>query len=255
MTAFGVERPSLSTCRAEKLYGGMRSVNIVAVGRPTRDAVALTQDLRSQGHEVISVSNGTEALSRRFDADLMLLELDLPDMDGVTLCRAVRRTNDLPIITFAPQGDELSRILGLEAGADDCLTLPYRSSEIMARIESLMRRVNPSALGRTPIVTAGPLRIETASREVWVKDRRVDLTRMEFDLLLHLAQRPGSVISRQRLMVDIWKHPRSLPVSTMSTRTIDTHVSSLRSKLGAKEWITAIRGVGFRLGQVTAERS
>ncbi len=230
-------------------------MNLLIVGQTSTNTVGLAQDLRAQGHQVKQVERGIHALAESRDSDLMLLDLDLPDMDGVALCRTVRRLSDLPIISFAARDDELSRVLGLEAGADDCISVPWRIPEVTARIDSVMRRVNPSALSRTPSVTAGPLRIEAATREVWLDQRRIDLTRKEFDLLLHLAQRPGSVVSRRRLMIEIWKHPRSEPVSPVASRTIDTHVSSLRSKLGDKQWVTAIRGVGFRIGQAQAARS
>jgi DNA-binding response OmpR family regulator len=223
-------------------------MNIVMVGTPVSDTNVLTVELGSQGHRVTTFSTGAAVLGLRMDTDLMLLELELPDMDGLEVCRRVRQDSDIPIISFTRGGGELDRVLGLQAGADDCLDEPYRIEQVLARIESVMRRARPTVLARSAILTIGPLRIDVASREVRLDGRLIELTRKEFDLLLHLVRGSDTVISRQHLMTEIWHHPRAQTVSSRASRTVDTHVSSLRAKLGDRQWILTVRGIGFRLG-------
>jgi DNA-binding response OmpR family regulator len=199
--------------------------------------------LRRHGYEVDRVTTGAAALTVHRSADLVLLELDLPDLDGLEVCRGIRAAGDTPIIAVTHRGAELDRVLGLQAGADDYLVKPYGFRELLARIEAVMRRVRPR-IPRPRSITHGPLHVDPATRQVWLHDRPVSLTRKEFDFLHLLAAQPGTVVSRQQLMAKVWDYDEVNP-----SRTIDTHVSSLRSKLGESGWIVTVRGVGFKLGR------
>ncbi|ROQ66572.1 DNA-binding response OmpR family regulator [Streptomyces sp. 840.1] len=217
--------------------GGWR---ILIVESDAADALALEDGLRRQGHEVAAVDRGSVALEAHESVDLVLLDLELPDLDGLEVCKAIRSVSCVPLIVVTARGSELDRVLGLQAGADDYLVKPYGFRELMARIEAVMRRVRTQRrLGQA--IDHGPLHIDVNSREVSVDGREVGLTRKEFDLLCLLASHPDTVVSRKRLLQQVWG-------DSWSRRTVDTHVSSLRGKLGGSGWIITVRGVGFKLG-------
>ncbi|WP_406864145.1 response regulator transcription factor [Streptomyces solicamelliae] len=213
---------------------------VLVVESDTGQAETLARNLRRHGHDVDSVPTGGEALHAHEDADLILLDLELPDLDGLEVCRGIRTAGDTPIIAVTARGTELDRVLGLQAGADDYLTKPYGFRELMARMDAVMRRARPRTPAPSTIVH-GPLSIDQGSREVTLEGRRIPMTRKEFDLLCLLASHPDTVIPRKRLMQQIWG-------DSWSRRTVDTHVSTLRNKLGASTWVITVRGVGFRLG-------
>jgi DNA-binding response OmpR family regulator len=201
---------------------------------------ALARGLQRHGHRVDCAETGEQALKSYQDVDLVLLDLELNDLDGLEVCRTIRIACDIPIIAVTARGTELDRVLGLQAGTDDYVVKPYGFRELMARIDAVMRRVRPHrANGK--VLSHGPLRIDASSREVSVDGRRIDVTRKEFDLLCLLASQPDTVIPRKEIVHQVWG-------DTWSRRTVDTHVSSLRSKLGCSDWIITVRGVGFRLG-------
>ncbi|MFY1701308.1 MULTISPECIES: response regulator transcription factor [Micromonospora] len=215
-------------------------MRILVVENNLRDLEALTRGLQRHGHEVLQAGTGGAALTAYQDADLVLIDLELTDLDGLEVCRAIRGACDIPIIAVTARGTELDRVLGLQAGADDYMVKPYGFRELMARIEAVMRRVRPQRTNGN-VLLHGPLRIDASSREVSVHGRRVEVTRKEFDLLCLLASHPDTVIPRKQIMHQVWG-------DTWSRRTVDTHVSSLRNKLGCSNWIITVRGVGFRLG-------
>ncbi|WP_215453185.1 response regulator transcription factor [Streptomyces sp. ATCC 21386] len=200
----------------------------------------LIAQLRRHGHQPVGVTRGGAALQAYGDADLVLLALELPDLDGLEVCRAIRSASRVPVIIVTARHSELDCVLGLQAGADDYVTKPYGMRELMARIEAVMRRTRwqPSTVEE---IRHGSLRIDVNSREVTVDGVAVPLTRKEFDLLCLLASHPETVIPRKQLLHRVWG-------DTWSRRTVDTHVSSLRGKLGASGWIVTVRGVGFKLG-------
>jgi DNA-binding response OmpR family regulator len=204
----------------------------------------LTGDLRRYGHEVDHAATGAEALDAHHLADLVLLGLNLPDLDGLEVCRGIRAICDTPVITVTTRSTELDRVLGLQAGSDDYIVKPYGFRELLARMDAVMRRTRPRVALPQPL-EYGSLGIDPATREVRVQGQPVCLTRKEFDLLYLLAVQPRTVVSRQRIMADVWDYDS---VGVGSSRTLDTHVSSLRNKLGAAGWILTVRGVGFRLG-------
>ncbi|KRV49562.1 two-component system response regulator [Wenjunlia vitaminophila] len=226
-----------TTRRVPGLAGGQR---ILVVDSDADGAQSLVCRLRRHGHEARSVERGSVALHAYEDVDLVLLDLELPDLDGLEVCRAIRSVSSVPVIVVTARGSELDCVLGLQAGADDYVVKPYGFRELMARIEAVMRRaqVQPPAAKE---ISHGPLRIDVNSREVSLDGRRINLTRKEFDLLHLLASHPDTVISRKRLLQQVWG-------DSWSRRTVDTHVSSLRSKLGGSGWVVTVRGVGFKLG-------
>ncbi|HSV65544.1 MAG TPA: response regulator transcription factor [Mycobacteriales bacterium] len=208
-------------------------------------AHVLAGRLGRQGHEIDRAGSAQAALERYEQADLVLLDLDLPDLDGVEACRRIRARGGTPIITFT-SGTELDRVLTLQAGADDCLVKPYGFRELMARMDAVARRACSSV--RPPqVISLGFLHVDPRSRQVRLGDRTVDVTRKEFDLLYMLASAPEMVFSRKELMARVWADDWG-----MSSRTVDTHVSTLRNKLGNGDWIVTVRGVGYRLGSGAA---
>ncbi|GHH88030.1 response regulator transcription factor [Streptomyces capitiformicae] len=222
--------------------GSGQALRVLVVENERKAADTLTRGLRRHGHRVESVATGIKALQAHHGADLVLLDLDLPDLDGLEVCRGIRASADTPIIAVTARGTELDRVLGLQAGSDDYMVKPYGFRELMARIEAVMRRVRPRKPAEQ-VITHGPLCIDAGARETRLDGHRVELTRKEFDLLHLLASQPGAVFSRRQLMTQVWEDAWS-----SGGRTIDTHVSSLRGKLGSSSWIVTVRGVGFRLG-------
>ncbi len=203
---------------------------------------ALKEELVRCGQNVQAVASGREALDGGTDSDLVLLGLELSDLDGLEVCRVLRATRDTPVIAIGSHVSELDTVLALQAGADDYVARPYGFRELMARMEAVMRRAH--ACERTPeILERGPLSINVPKREVVFKGCVIKMTRKEFDLLLLLAMNPGTVVSREKILSQIWG-------GSWSRRTVDTHVSSIRSKLGDREWIVSIRGVGFMMAKI-----
>jgi DNA-binding response OmpR family regulator len=203
-------------------------------------AVPLVEGLARAGYSVERAATGTEALARVASADLVLLDLGLPDMDGSEVCRQVRKTSAVPIIIVSARGDESDRVLGLELGADDYLVKPFGLRELVARVRAVSRRAasDPDQL----LQRIGAVEIDRRTRRVTVDEREVALSRKEFDLLSLLGQDPGAVVSREQIMDEVWD-----PHWYGPTRTLDVHVASLRKKLGDPGLIETVRRVGFRL--------
>jgi DNA-binding response OmpR family regulator len=230
-----------------------RPLHVLVVQGDREYARFLATGLNRHGCKVFEAATGGGALQTYHTMDLVLLDLTLPDMDGLGVCRIIRATDDIPIIALAERATEAERILALRAGTDDCLNRPTSDTrELVARIEAVMRRIRPQP-GRPPsTLVRGALYINPTTREVWVDDRMVDLTRKEFELLYRLAERAGTVVSRQQLMQEIWGY--SLTTTRFASRTIDTHMNTLRRKLGSNDWIRTVRGVGFRFEEVASLR-
>ncbi|MGX6602123.1 response regulator transcription factor [Micromonosporaceae bacterium Da 78-11] len=225
---------------AQRAPGGSVGWRVMVVENDPMDREALTSGLRCRGHEVDSVETGGAALHACRDADIILLDLELPDLDGLEVCRGIRAASDVPMIAVTGWGTELDRVLGLQAGADDYVVKPYGFHELVARMDAVMRRVRPQ-VSAVHVVVHGDLSIDVNSRRVTVGGHDVELTRKEFDLLHLLASRPGTVVPRKQIMQHVWG-------DSWSRRTVDTHVSSLRNKLGRSDVIITVRGVGFRFG-------
>ena len=205
------------------------------------DAIAkpLAAGLEREGFDVIRVSNGEDALEAALP-DLVLLDLRLPGMDGTEVCRRLRARSDVPIIVVTAKGEEVDRVVGLELGADDYIVKPFGFRELLARIRAVMRRARPGT-DRAQI-HVGSLEIDVRGRRATIGDDPVNLTTKEFDLLALLASEPGDVVSRQRILREVWDTEWFGP-----TKTVDVHVASLRKKLGDPGWIETVRGIGLRL--------
>ncbi|MFJ8686748.1 response regulator transcription factor [Micromonospora wenchangensis] len=217
-----------------------------------RDQIAksLTEEVRLTGHEAVTVATSEAARHHYEECDLLLLDLNTPGVDGIQLCRWIRARCATPIIAFVDPESDVDRVVALQAGADDCMEKPCQLRELLARIEAVMRRLrcHRCAPGGDSSISVHGLCMNVSSRDVRVHGQSVELTRKEFDLLYHLANHPGSVLSRERLMAEVWGDPTPHAANSRSSRTIDTHVSSLRSKIGSG-WIRTVRGVGFQVGR------
>ena len=209
------------------------------------DAIAgpLAKGLAREGFEVDRVGTGAQALAAA-PADLVLLDLGLPDLDGYEVCRRLRAESEVPIIVITARGDEVDRVVGLELGADDYVVKPFGFRELVARIRAVSRRTAARGEGEAdPVLRSGPIEVDTRTRRVTVGGTEVDLTRKEFDLLALLALDPGATRTRDEILEEVWDAHWYGP-----TKTLDVHVASLRKKLGDPTLIETVRGVGFRLG-------
>ncbi|MDX3662128.1 response regulator transcription factor [Streptomyces sp. ID05-26A] len=202
-------------------------------------AESLTRGLSRYGFEVRWVRTGAEALVAG-DFALVLVDLGLPDMDGLDVCRELRARGDVPIIVISARSDEVDRVVGLEIGADDYVTKPFGVREVVARMRAVLRRVQPAQ--KEPEVAHGRVRIDRRGRRVHLDGGEVELTPKEFDLLAFLAEDPGAVFTREQIMEAVWDEHWFGP-----TKTLDVHVGVLRRKLGDAASLETVRGVGFRL--------
>ena len=209
-------------------------------------AASVIDGLVNANLEVDHVSTGSDAISKALnqDFDLILLDLGLPDMDGQDVCRSVRETSTTPIIVLSARSEEIDRVLALEFGADDYMVKPFGMRELVARIRAVARRVSPAESGSVAATqNIGALSIDRRSQKVFINGEDVYLTPKEFDLLAYLATDPGAVYRRNDIMNEVWDTNWY-----GTTKTVDAHVAALRKKLGNQDWIEAVRGVGFRLG-------
>ncbi|MFE5813352.1 response regulator transcription factor [Streptomyces sp. NPDC056479] len=206
-------------------------------------AGALTEVLYEHGHLPTRVRRGEEVLARHRQADVLLLDLGLPDLDGLEVLRKLRAVSRLPVVVLTARGDERSVVRGLRLGADDYLVKPVRLAELLARIEAVTRRAATPAAPATRTVRAGDVEVDLDARRVTVGGADVRLTTKEFAVLAALAARAGTAVSRQQLMDEVWGDAY-LAVS----RSLDVHLTQLRAKLGRPEVLTTIRGFGYRFG-------
>jgi two-component system, OmpR family, phosphate regulon response regulator PhoB len=204
--------------------------------------------LTRDGFRCRTAGTGAEALAhvRAATPDLVVLDLMLPEMTGLEVCRRLRAdptTAGVPIIMLTAKTDEVDRIVGLEMGADDYVAKPFSPKELVARVRAVLRRARPGEATRP--LAAGSVRLDTSRHLVTVGGRRVELTPKEFDLLHALLEAGGRVLSREHLLNRVWGYARA---DEIESRTVDVHIRRLRSKLGPEEHrITTIKGVGYRL--------
>lgn len=206
----------------------------------------LVEALTREGFVVEWVETGAQALGAG-RADLVLLDLGLPDLDGREVCRRLRASSSMPIIVLTARDDELERVLLLESGADDYVLKPFGFRELVARIRAVHRRSVPATVAKADVTTtpdgSGPtLVIDCRSRRVMLDGTEVDLTPKEFDLLLLLASEAGRAMARESIIEQVWDAHWWGP-----TKTLDVHIATLRRKLGDPRWITTLRGIGYRL--------
>jgi DNA-binding response OmpR family regulator len=225
-------------------------VVLVEDSEAVRDALAAA--LRAAGYRVMAAGTGAAALeavtgpdATSDPPDLVLLDLGLPDLDGVEVCRRLRTRSSVPIIAVTARGHQQARVLGLRSGADDYVVKPFAIDELTARMEAVLRRSAGHVVA--PVVEAGPLRIDLSRRVVEVSGREVTLRRKEFDLLAALARRDGAVVSRADLLDDVWGLAPDAPGLDAGLHSLEVHVAALRSKLDAPGAVVTVRGVGYRL--------
>ena len=207
--------------------------------------------LKNAGYAVRTAATGTEALSQVQGGDVALTVLDLmlPDIDGIEVCRRIRKSSDMPILMLTARDEDVDKIIGLEVGADDYLTKPFNPRELVARVKSVLRRAAPAE--RRPesrVMTHGDLVIDAGRREVRVGDREVQLAPKEFDLLWELLDHRGLVLTRDQLLERVWGY-----TFAGDTRTVDVHVRQLRRKLGEASPIVTVWGVGYKVAPAPRE--
>jgi DNA-binding response OmpR family regulator len=219
---------------------GKTRTSVLVVEDDPAIAALLVRGLNRAGYDVDHVTTGGEAL-RSVEPDVVLLDLGLPDTDGVEVCRHLRERSQVAIIVVTARGEEPERVLALDAGADDYLVKPFGLAELLARIRAVLRRVHPGG----ELLKHGPLTVDLRTRKVTVAGQEVALTPKEFDILECLAGDPGRVVSRQQILESAWDAHWYGP-----TKVLDVHIGALRRKLGVPGLIETVYGRGFRLGGV-----
>jgi two-component system phosphate regulon response regulator PhoB len=203
-------------------------------------------NLRQAGHEVLSALRGHDGLqlAREHSPELVILDLMLPDISGTEVCKSLKRdpkTHGIPVLMLTAKGEEVDRVVGFELGAEDYVVKPFSIRELLLRIDVILRRSKGEQTGQ-PRIQFGRLRIDLEAHRVFVDGQEVELTAIEFKLLVTLHDRKNRVQSRTSLLDDVWGIEAEI-----TTRTVDTHVKRLREKLGAAdEYIETVRGVGYR---------
>ena len=210
----------------------------------------LVYNLQKAHYEVIVADDGQKALrlAHEVSPDLILLDLMIPEVDGLDVCRELRKTSGVPIIMITARGEEVDRVVGLELGADDYVTKPFSVRELMARIKAVLRRIESEEKTQVPATlfySPGELQLDIDARNVIVENVTLNLTRLEFDLLYHLLSNAGRVLSRERLLEQVWGYD-----FVGDTRAVDSAVKRLRAKLREAsleaDGIESVRGVGYR---------
>ena len=213
--------------------------------------VPLADSLRVAGYEVDAVEDGESALLAAPDGgfDLIVLDLLLPDKDGVAVCQELRRNGvDTPVLMLTVKGGLEDRVRGFAAGADDYVAKPFEFVELLARIRAIVRRsqsASPADFGADQVYEFGDVRVDTKQAAVWRSDDRVVLSSMEYELLRYFLMHPGEILSRSRLLKDVWMaQPKA------ESRTVDVHITGLRKKIETNpahpRWIRTVRGKGYR---------
>ena len=219
------------------------SILVVEDERSIASFVALY--LRNAGYSVQTVATGGEALSRAAadPPSLIVLDLMLPDVDGIEVCRRIRSTSDVPILMLTARDEDVDKIIGLEVGADDYLTKPFNPRELVARVKSILRRTAPDRRQvESAVINHGNLLVDAGRREVRVGETEVQLAPKEFDLLWELLDHRGLVLTRDQLLERVWGY-----TFAGDTRTVDVHVRQLRRKLGDASPIVTVWGVGYKV--------
>jgi DNA-binding response OmpR family regulator len=201
--------------------------------------------LKNAGYTVKAVANGSDALAQ-VEAEqpgLIILDLMLPDMDGIEVCRRIRQRRDVPILMLTARDEDIDKIIGLEVGADDYMTKPFNPRELVARVKSILRRSTPDRrVSETAEIRHGDLHVDAGRREVHVGEEEIQLAPKEFDLLWELLDHRGVVLTRDQLLERVWGY-----TFAGDTRTVDVHVRQVRRKLGDASPIVTVWGVGYKV--------
>ncbi len=216
-------------------------ISILLVEDDERVADALVGALERMGYAVERAANGADALKAN-EPDLVLLDLGLPDMDGLDVLAKFRERSSVPVVILTARGNNDARVNGLRQGADDYVVKPFSLSELEARIEAVLRRTGLQAGGQSNHIEVGRLKINALAHVVEIDGREVHLARKEYDLLVVLASEPDRVFSRSDLLLKVWH-----TVWAGQSRTVDVHIGILRQKLGDTEMIRTVHGVGYAL--------
>ncbi|MFC1411532.1 response regulator transcription factor [Streptacidiphilus sp. N1-12] len=220
---------------------GAGIVRVLVVEDDPGIARSLVRGLERAGYAARCVDSGRAALVTEPLPDVVLLDLGLLDLDGVEVCRLLRRRSDLAIIVVTARGEEGDRVSALDGGADDYLVKPFGLSELLARIRAVLRRTRPTV---PELLRHGPLAVDPRTRKVTVADQEVLLTAKEFDILECLAVDPGRVVTRQEILKRAWDADWYGP-----SKVLDVHMAALRRKLGVPGMVETVYGRGFRLGE------
>ena len=213
-----------------------------------REVIAFA--LERAGFSTVSARNGVEALQqvRRASVDLVILDIGMPEMDGLEVCRQLRKTSEVPILFLSARDEEIDRVLGLEIGGDDYVTKPFSARELVARVNVILKRMAGGGVRTSPVLSHGRVRLDAARHGVWFDEAAIALTALEFEILSALLARPEMVFSREQIM-----HTAYGAGTYVSDRTIDSHIRNLRAKFveaGCDSIVETVHGVGFRLGAV-----
>lgn len=217
--------------------------NILVVDDEPKMRELISLYLEKERYHVVTAENGLKAIEeieRVHDFDLYLIDVMMPEMDGFTLCREIRRFSGSPVIFLTAKGEEYERLMGFELGADDYIVKPFSPREMVARVKAILKRTGVGATQGMKII--GDLQVDIDGREVELAGEKLSLTPKEFDLLVYLIKNKGRVLSREMMMENVWDN------QYYDQRTIDTHIKKLREKLGAEgeKHIKTIWGVGYK---------
>ena len=233
---------------ADDAATAIRAKTILIVEDEPSLVAALSYNLRKYGYEVLAARDGVLALqeARRARPDVVVLDLMLPKMDGIEVCRRLRAESDVPILMLTAKSEELDKVVGLEVGADDYLTKPFGMRELMARIRALLRRAGHAGQGEdAPRLVAGDIELDVRGRTVQCRGQETALKPKEFDLLFFLVKNAGQVFSREQLLEHVWGYEYF-----GGSRTVDVHMRWLREKLeirpGHPQHLLTVRGVGYK---------
>jgi two-component system, OmpR family, response regulator len=228
----------------------MADEKILAVEDDSNLLLALRYNLQKESYQALTAADGEQALiiARREKPDLIILDIMLPKLSGFEVCRILRKETTVPIIMLTAKAEETDKVVGLEIGADDYVTKPFSTRELMARVRALLRRSQMSVtpVGEITVLTAGDIEVDTAHHRALLAGRVLELTAKEFDLLAFFTRNKGLVFSREQLLEKVWGYDFA-----GETRTVDVHIRWLRQKIesdaGNPRYLITIRGVGYKL--------